>query len=416
MATVNATHFAVFPNLQTLNLSHSGVQRVLGAGFRPLTQLRVLDLRGCPLTDFPPALFAGLARLQALHADNYKLCCPAVLPEDFNLIHCHALSDPVSSCQALLKSNTHSILFSVYAALALLGNGAMLTARIVKKTGNGDGFGVVLSHLASSDFIMGVYLALIAVADRLYRGSYLREDTAWRHGKTCSVAAFLSLSSHVTSALISCVLLLSRIVEHHAPHPNLRMMKRSAHLLCVAAWLTGSAVAAVPLLPGAAGWSVFRATSLCMMLPVYKGDVTAGYHFTFGVMTLVNGVVSLVTAAGTCFLYRVTRVGEEDRSVLDPCPLSGAVSVTRRTVAGLAVSCVCRAALSLPGLLHASRLSVASDVIVTLAVAVTPLSGVLSPVLYVVSVVMEMQRKERERRLQRFLVAQLHKSHHVATR
>nr|KAG5701005.1 hypothetical protein BaRGS_022716 [Batillaria attramentaria] len=40
--------FSVFPNVQTLNLSESGVERVVGEGFMSLSKLRVLDLRRCP--------------------------------------------------------------------------------------------------------------------------------------------------------------------------------------------------------------------------------------------------------------------------------------------------------------------------------------------------------------------------------
>ena len=66
------------PALKTLNLSGSGVARVSREGFRSLTQLRVLDARGCPVTQFPRDIFQKLEHLQSVRADNYKLRCPAV--------------------------------------------------------------------------------------------------------------------------------------------------------------------------------------------------------------------------------------------------------------------------------------------------------------------------------------------------
>ena len=42
----------IFPNLQTLNLSHCNLHHVHGQGFQLLTSLRALDARKCPLTFF----------------------------------------------------------------------------------------------------------------------------------------------------------------------------------------------------------------------------------------------------------------------------------------------------------------------------------------------------------------------------
>nr|KAG5710813.1 hypothetical protein BaRGS_026964 [Batillaria attramentaria] len=83
-----------FPHLQTLNLSECEVDRILEDGFQSLPKLRVLDLRGCPVSDFPRGVFDHLG-------------------------------------------------------------------------GGKSGFGVFVTHLCLSDFLMGVYLALIGLADRM---------------------------------------------------------------------------------------------------------------------------------------------------------------------------------------------------------------------------------------------------------
>ena len=116
---------------------------------------------------------------------------------------------------------------------------------------------------------MGVHPALIAAADSCTGVDTRREDTAWRHGKACSAAAFLSLSSRLASALISGFFILHRILAHPAPDPELRVAKRSAHVL-----LSGAAFS--------------QATS--MTLPLYQGDVTAGHRLTLSVMTSLNGL------------------------------------------------------------------------------------------------------------------------------
>jgi Leucine-rich repeat (LRR) protein len=84
MEKIDLGFFSMFPNLHVLNLSESGLDRVLEGGFQNLQRLKVLDLTGCPMTQFPHDVFQGLDELQAVHADNYKLCCPATLPAGYN--------------------------------------------------------------------------------------------------------------------------------------------------------------------------------------------------------------------------------------------------------------------------------------------------------------------------------------------
>ncbi|XP_025079752.1 relaxin receptor 1-like [Pomacea canaliculata] len=68
------------PTLTTLNLSGSNLDHVTGQGFEGARSLSLLDLRRCPMTIFPREIFYNLSKLQEIFADNYKLCCPAILP------------------------------------------------------------------------------------------------------------------------------------------------------------------------------------------------------------------------------------------------------------------------------------------------------------------------------------------------
>ena len=66
----------------------------------------------------------------------------------------------------------------VLASLALTGNIGRLDGRILRKRQHDpvSSQAVLFTHLALSDCVMGLYLAMIGVADRLYQGTYL-----WEH-------------------------------------------------------------------------------------------------------------------------------------------------------------------------------------------------------------------------------------------
>ena len=166
MPRLDTNSFSLFPNLHILNLSLCGVELMYGEGLQAASALQVLDLAGCPMTQFPRNQLSGLDRLQSVRAGNFKLCCPANLPAGFNPANCKAPFDEVSSCEALLRSDVYRFFLSTFSALALLGNlGCFLLRSVCFKSGK-SGFGVFVTHLSFSDFLMGVYLAIIGVSSR----------------------------------------------------------------------------------------------------------------------------------------------------------------------------------------------------------------------------------------------------------
>lgn len=66
----------------------------------------------------------------------------------------------------------------VFASLALIGNvGSLVGRALLRKPSRSpvSSHAVFVTHLSLSlsDFVMGLYLAMIGVADRLYQGTYL---------------------------------------------------------------------------------------------------------------------------------------------------------------------------------------------------------------------------------------------------
>jgi Leucine-rich repeat (LRR) protein len=90
LPSLNASLLQTMPGLHKLNLSGSGVSSVSEGALQALPQLTLLDVRGCPLTQIPGRLLHGLSELRTVHADNFKLCCPQLLPDSFNPSGCHA--------------------------------------------------------------------------------------------------------------------------------------------------------------------------------------------------------------------------------------------------------------------------------------------------------------------------------------
>ena len=164
----NSSALAVFTSIRTLNISRNvKLTAITHEGFQSTPLLENLDVRGSPLKDFPSDLLRSLVSLKVVYADNYKLCCEAMLPEDFNLNNCHAEQDLLASCKDLLRSNVYRVFLWLFASLSVVGNvGSFVVRLCLGSKGAGLGsFSIFVTYLSIADFFMEVYLTIVGVAD-----------------------------------------------------------------------------------------------------------------------------------------------------------------------------------------------------------------------------------------------------------
>ena len=402
MRELDLTFSVFFPSLKSLNLSHSQVHVVLGEGFQQLRSLQVLDVRGCPLTNFPKSIFLGLSSLRRVFADNYKLCCPETLPVWF-MGQCQAPSDEISSCHALLRSDLYRLSLAIFATLATVGNALSLVLReFVLKGKKRSGYIVFVTHLCVSDFLMGVYLAMIGGADRVYMNTYLWEDIDWRNSGTCKVAGFLSLLSSEMSASIICLITVDRFLVVRFPFSRLHFQWHSAHLCCLVLWTMGTVLAAVPLLPATSSWHFYSQTGICIPLPVTRQDFP-GHDYAFTVMIIFNFVLFLLIAAGQLVVYMAVRsqsMTEQDESGRR----SKDLAVARRLFTVVVSDFLCWFPIGLLGLLASRDIPIYGEVNIAMAIFVLPLNSALNPFLYSLNTILARRDRAREQKLLRKLL------------
>lgn len=71
------------------------------------------------------------------------------------------------------------------AFVATVGNLLVLLGRCFYKSRSNVEHSLYLRHLAASDFLMGIYLTIIACADIKFRGQYIIYDELWRQSVWC---------------------------------------------------------------------------------------------------------------------------------------------------------------------------------------------------------------------------------------
>ena len=80
------------------------------------------------------------------------------------------------------------------AIVALFGNASSLLVRSLrslrkteKASHTAKAFNMFVSSLSLADCQMGVYLAIVGVADLVFKGSYVWEDIKWKSSTMCKV-------------------------------------------------------------------------------------------------------------------------------------------------------------------------------------------------------------------------------------
>ena len=384
--------FNYFLQLKVLNLSFCGLETVTGSGFLSQSQIWSLDVRGNSLSSFSPNFLRKAASLQRVWADNYKVCCPQVLPEGFSLIHCHSPSEDVSSCHSLLKQKVYRVSTFIQASLALLGNSANFVMHVcVKKGFTRTSHGIFFVYLCLSQAVMGVYQAIIAAANLAYQGDYVWQDMTWRASTVCSLAGLLYLLSIQTSMVVTCFLTLDPLLVLFVPRSRRHFTATSAHAVCVLTWLCCLSVFGSLLVT-----SQLSKTALCVpLLLTNKGE--AGRELLFGMTVVVNWILLAwqLVSQGALFHFLHTH----------PLAFVQAVSECSHADAARCYSSVarlhllCWLPLGVLAVLRSRGVHFSGNVTSALTLMLLPLSSSLCSAVYYVSVLQKTQRHVQQQRL-----------------
>ena len=393
LSAFDSKMFSNIINVQHLNLSFSSIHTLHPNGFQHTTKLTHLYLAGNPINSFSADVFMALTFLRMLTSPTYILCCRQILPDHFHAISCDAPRDEISSCEDLLRSGTYRTFLWLISVLSLLGNALSFVVRVcVQQRASSSGFHVCVTNLCTADLLMGVYLAIIGVADSLFRGKYLFFDKTWKHSVPCKTAGFLSLLSCEVSALIIWLITLDRFLVLRFPFSRVRFQRNSATVACVITWLVGLFFASVPLLPMTSHWEFFSQTGICIPLPVTRHDFD-GKVFSVSVFIVFNFILFVFIATGQAFIYWSVK---KNALNTDSSKISQDLVIARRLISVAVTDFLCWFPIGLCGLLALADVSIPGEVNVAFAIFVLPLNSALNPFMYTFNMVMEKRRKSRD--------------------
>ena len=162
---------------------------------------------------------------------------------------------------SIFSSNTEMIAnlaiksaFWIMGILVMVGNSFVIISRIdfLKTQQIHDGINFqhfIIFNISIADFIMGMYLIIIASYDVSFSGFYGEVDGEWRSSLKCSVIGSLAVISSETSCFLMVILTGFRLKNITQPVESLNASTRPWKLCIIAAWLFSFFLGIAPMLP-----------------------------------------------------------------------------------------------------------------------------------------------------------------------
>ncbi|XP_059174558.1 G-protein coupled receptor GRL101-like [Physella acuta] len=338
----------------------------------------VIDLRNTKLNyDLKTSkLLQKVSAGAAVYGDSYKLCCDKFKGPGIRTHSCKAPKDAISSCENLLGHVVKHILIWMVAMVGLTGNAVVIGYRLFyEKHLLKQGYRMFVTHLGLSDFIMSVYLMIIAGADVYYRDDYvLYEDSS-----LCKAAGFLATLSAETSTLFVLMITIDRYLIFKDSLNQTKMTPKILTAVVSLIWAIGTVISTIPVV--FPDWQIYSSNAMCLGLPV---NVThpLGWMFSLLLYIGINFIIIVLIVLGQIVIFKhitMPRSSLVSSSVLKRREITVANNLSFVVISKI----LCWFPIGVIGLMSASGHVFSPDVYGWLAVVVLPLNSAVNPILYI---------------------------------
>ena len=381
--------FSAFPKTASFNISHCGTVKITNRMFSCFTHLNELDVRGTYIVHNELSLLDKMQHIELVFSDNYRHCCPVVMPHVQHEVLCLAPVSGFSSCTDLIRSQVLRVYLWIVAILSFVGNPCCLLARRrYDKNTLSPTVDIFLFSLMVANLIMGIYVGIIVVAGLRFHENFLLHERDWVKSYCCRIAGFLALLSAEASGLVVFLLSVDRLVA--ISFSSKRLQTKSAWLTCLLSWHIAALLTSVCMMASAEESG--GTTNLCITVPTLKNDPNnAACHLS--VLVVLKMALALITCICQSFVYhRVI----SSYVVATNTQISQDMVLARRVMTLVVTDVIWRFGISMVGTL-ASVINV--DLFTMLFVLGLPVKPALNPLLYTNGLLTEKRKLKEESRL-----------------
>lgn len=376
---LGSSAFAGLQKLQTLIFQSNNLNIIESGAFKDLTDLNYLDLRGNQIQQFKQDIFEKLTDLRTLHTDSFKFCC--LVHNQLPFDQCLPLSDEISDCEDLMSSPLQRSFLWILGIIAFVFNLAVIFWRFKKRSHfmNTVSSNLLLS-LGCADFLMGIYLLIIATVDQYYRGRYIEVSELWRKSILCKFCGFLSTMSSEASVFTLVAITMDRMICIVFPFSKWRFSTNFARKIILTIWLLTFLVSILPILYTSYFRDEFYSRSgVCLALHITNRK-PAGWEYSVGLFLVTNLLAFIFIVS--CYVYMYNTVMKSSRRMIR---LMQSKEVRERQVGKQMAMIVltdfcCWCPIIILGLLAIFGVPISASVYSWIAVFILPVNSAVNPV------------------------------------
>ncbi|XP_071795645.1 uncharacterized protein [Asterias amurensis] len=241
----------------------------------------------------------GLHKLEKLYVDDYRLCCKfdeEVPSKEFDYSKCTTteLQPPLNICGSLMRNDPLRASLWILGLSALIGNLMVIIwrCRRGKELGENETHSFLVLNLAISDLMMGVYMLIIAIADKLLGKSYSSVAKEWRSSVVCKIAGVVSVMSSEASVFFVTLISLDCFLSIVFPFSRVTIRGKKSKVIVVTLWLVSACVSIIPtVFSGDTDSNVYGLSDVCIGLPLITK--VSSYSFVDNSISSVFGSGSI---------------------------------------------------------------------------------------------------------------------------
>lgn len=252
-----------------VNMSGNNIEMIEKLAFQNAS-INLLDLSHNSLHHITKQSFTGLQHSTILLADEFGTCCFA---KDF--VNCISKypRQAYLTCKRMLNDIALRVCIWILGITILLFNAVVFCIRCFSKD-RGKVQSILILHLSLSDFLMGINMIIIAVADAYYANYFPSYADSWRQGIMCKLAGALSLLSSEASVFLLTLITFDRFQGVKYPLSSNRMRPKYAKFSVCVIWCVAILLSVTPVVLSGIYQDVYEMSEVCVGMPIVKRPVT----------------------------------------------------------------------------------------------------------------------------------------------
>ncbi|KAI2798172.1 hypothetical protein BLOT_013290 [Blomia tropicalis] len=375
ITSLHKNTFAGLRSLKNLDLSGNQLTELDDGAFSGLLNVISIDLFGNSINRVGSKTFLGLNSLKQITFDEFRFCCLVRHVET-----CHPPPNEFSSCEDLMSNTILRICIWVLGSVALIGNLFVISWRWKFKTVNRV-HSFLIINLALGDFLMGIYLLIIACVDAYYRGIYFIVDASWRQSSLCHFAGFLSTLSSEFSVFALLVITIDRLITITFPFRIYKMRMKDAKLIIAILWLVSILLSGLPLLRFRYFDNFYGRSGVCLALHI-TNERPNGWEYSVFIFLVLN----LISFTLICGSYLWMFIAARNTQMAARSAENHVQNrMARRMMFIVMTDFWCWMPIITLGIVSLFGVQIPSQVFAWIAVFVLPLNAAVNPTLYTLS-------------------------------